>query len=340
MLLISVIVPVYKTEAFLRTCIESILNQTYSHLELILIDDGSPDCSGKICDEYAKKDVRIKVLHQKNSGVAQARNAGLDCAIGDYITFVDSDDFIQPQMYEKMINCVQKYDCDLVLCDCMKLYSGGKKELYTHKIQGGYYNEERLHQEYYPHLLILPNIEYPATISNWVCLFKNTYKQLPCYEIGVRYSEDWLFGCQLMLQVNSFYYMKGQAYYNYNCNNLASATHSFSIDKWNDFKKIFMRFQEDFGNNKTHDFSSQLDKVLLFFVYNAVGDILGTDSLSNQQKCHETHNILCEDIVKTMFKRLRIDKLNISAKLKVLTWCYAHPVTIPIVVFWYGRKKG
>ena len=100
---ISVIVPVYKAEKFLATCIESILNQTYGNLEIILVDDGSPDSCGKICEKYALSDSRVKVVHQKNAGVAAARNVGLDLAEGDYVTFVDSDDYIQPQMYEKLI---------------------------------------------------------------------------------------------------------------------------------------------------------------------------------------------------------------------------------------------
>lgn len=112
---ISVIVPVYKAEKFLATCIESILNQTYGNLEIILVDDGSPDSCGKICEKYALSDSRVKVVHQKNAGVAAARNVGLDLAEGDYVTFVDSDDYIQPQMYEKMIRCAEHNHCDLVI---------------------------------------------------------------------------------------------------------------------------------------------------------------------------------------------------------------------------------
>lgn len=120
---ISVIVPVYKAEKFLATCIESILNQTYGNLEIILVDDGSPDSCGKICEKYALSDSRVKVVHQKNAGVAAARNVGLDLAEGDYVTFVDSDDYIQPQMYEKMIRCAEHNHCDLVMCDCIKVHN-------------------------------------------------------------------------------------------------------------------------------------------------------------------------------------------------------------------------
>ena len=95
---ISIIVPVYKVELYLEKCINSILNQTFKDFELILVDDGSPDRCGEICDEYAKKDNRIVVVHKENGGQASARNVGLDIARGDYIGFVDSDDWIERDM--------------------------------------------------------------------------------------------------------------------------------------------------------------------------------------------------------------------------------------------------
>lgn len=100
---LSIIVPVYKVENYLSKCVDSILAQTFTDYELILIDDGSPDRCGEICDEYASKDNRIRVIHQENKGVSAARNAGLDIAAGTYIGFVDSDDWIEPEMYEKMM---------------------------------------------------------------------------------------------------------------------------------------------------------------------------------------------------------------------------------------------
>lgn len=110
---ISVIVPIYQVELYLRRCIESILNQTYADLELILVDDGSPDQCPQICDEYAKKDDRIKVIHKTNGGLSDARNAGLRIATGEWLAFVDSDDWIEPEMFEYLLNNAQKYDAQI-----------------------------------------------------------------------------------------------------------------------------------------------------------------------------------------------------------------------------------
>ncbi len=108
--LISVIVPVYNVEKYLRDCLDSIVNQSYKNIEIILVDDGSKDKSGEICDEYAKNDDRIRVFHKENGGAASARNLGIDNAKGDYLGFVDSDDYIAPDMYEKLLETLKKHD--------------------------------------------------------------------------------------------------------------------------------------------------------------------------------------------------------------------------------------
>ena len=116
---LSIIVPVYKVEPYLPKCIDSILAQTFTDFELILVDDGSPDHCGEICDEYAARDERIIVIHQENRGVSAARNAGLDIARGKYIGFVDSDDWIHPEMYEKMIRIAVSNAALIVGCEVL-----------------------------------------------------------------------------------------------------------------------------------------------------------------------------------------------------------------------------
>ena len=114
--MISVIVPVYKVEPYLRQCIDSILNQTYRDIEVLLIDDGSPDRCGEICEEYARADGRVKVVHIKHTGLGEARNLGLREAAGEYIGFVDSDDWIEPDMFEVLMNSMQKTGADICVC--------------------------------------------------------------------------------------------------------------------------------------------------------------------------------------------------------------------------------
>ncbi|MHC1681566.1 MAG: glycosyltransferase family 2 protein [Clostridiaceae bacterium] len=119
---ISIIVPVYKVEAYLHRCINSILSQTLYDFELILVDDGSPDNCGNICDEYALEDNRVKVIHKSNGGLSAARNAGIEVATGDYIGFIDSDDWVEDEMYKNMYEAAIKNEADLVVCNYSRVF--------------------------------------------------------------------------------------------------------------------------------------------------------------------------------------------------------------------------
>ena len=120
--LISVIIPVYNVEKYLTKCVDSIINQTYKNLEIILVDDGSPDNCGKICDEYAKKDNRIKVIHKENGGLSSARNAGLDICKGEYICFIDSDDFVSLSFIEVLYKMIQINKTDIAQCNFLRFH--------------------------------------------------------------------------------------------------------------------------------------------------------------------------------------------------------------------------
>lgn len=127
--LISFIVPVYNVEKYLRECVDSIFNQLTDACEIILVDDGSPDSSGAICDGYADKDSRVKVVHQKNGGLAAARNTGLDCAQGEYIAFVDSDDYLDGRCIANILNWISLGGADICFMRAMKVFPDGKQQL-------------------------------------------------------------------------------------------------------------------------------------------------------------------------------------------------------------------
>jgi len=123
---ISVIVPVYNVEKYLSRCVESIIHQTYEDLEIILVDDGSTDRSGELCDEYEKRDGRIRVIHKENGGISSARNIGLQYATGEYIGFVDSDDYIDPEMYMTLFDRIISESADIAICGISNSYAGNE----------------------------------------------------------------------------------------------------------------------------------------------------------------------------------------------------------------------
>ncbi len=124
--LISVIVPIYNVEKYLARCVDSIVNQTYKNLEIILVDDGSPDRCPQMCDDYAEKDSRIKVVHKKNGGLSDARNAGMAVATGEYISFIDSDDYVSDDFFECLLDVMNKENSDIAECSVVKFYDDNR----------------------------------------------------------------------------------------------------------------------------------------------------------------------------------------------------------------------
>lgn len=146
--MISVVIPVYKTEQYLKKCVESVTAQTYQDLEIILVDDGSPDSAGDLCDELAESDSRISVIHKTNGGLSSARNAGIDKATGDYLGFVDSDDWIEPNMFEVLMHRLLENDADISCCNMKRIRQNDEvpiiKDLSLDAVYSGYEAAARL----------------------------------------------------------------------------------------------------------------------------------------------------------------------------------------------------
>lgn len=145
---VSIIVPIYNVERYLPECIESLIHQTYDDIEILLVDDGSTDHSGQICEEYAVKDSRIRVIHQINAGAANAKNAGLDMATGAYITFADSDDRVDHRWIEIMLTALWEHDADVVECDFAKWYTDHEETESNAQFRYGEYTAEEYLRSY------------------------------------------------------------------------------------------------------------------------------------------------------------------------------------------------
>ena len=178
--LISIIIPVYKVEKYLEKCIQSVINQTYENLQIILVDDGSPDNCGKICDEYAKKDHRIEVIHKSNGGLSDARNKGLEIAKGEYIGFVDSDDYIEADMYEVLYNLLKQYNADVSICN---FYTVSQEKIAIKNADNGIKEYNRI--EILKEILLDNNIQSYA----WNKLYKKELFNEIKYPVGKKYED-------------------------------------------------------------------------------------------------------------------------------------------------------
>lgn len=213
--MISVIVPIYKVEKYVNQCVDSIINQTYKNLEIILVDDGSPDNCPNICDDYARADSRIKVVHKKNGGLMSARQAGLKAATGDYVGFVDGDDYIKENMYEKFADAIEKYNPDMALCEFWFSYPD-KNEGSSQKLTRQYFNKPQLEKEVYPTMLFKDKFySFGINPCCWSKVFKkklledNLYKVTPEIKIG----EDAAFTYPCLLDADSIAYIDDYLYY-------------------------------------------------------------------------------------------------------------------------------
>lgn len=209
---ISIIVPVYKAEPYLHRCVDSILAQTFTDWELILVDDGSPDQSGKICDEYAKKDQRVKVIHKVNGGVSSARQKGLDEARGEYTIHADPDDWAEPNMLEELYNEASKKEADMVMCDFICEYKSGGvickqeiksshaddilKKMFAQQLHGSCCNKLIRRECYYKY-----NIRFPKNIIRWEDLY--VVCSLLMHPIRVAYLPKAFYHYDLIINNNS-----------------------------------------------------------------------------------------------------------------------------------------
>lgn len=211
----SIIIPIYNAEKYLNRCILSIINQTYRDFEIILVDDGSKDNSGTICDKYAENDARIKVIHQNNSGVSTARNAGLKNAVGDYIIFVDSDDYIEFDMLEKIKYILDKYDVDCIIYNLNNI------------IETKYVDEDELIEN------MIKLIKTETINAPWNKLYKRNIieKYNIQYDERIEIGEDLLFSIKYISKIKKVYLLN-ERLYNYVIENNNSLTTKYKENKY------------------------------------------------------------------------------------------------------------
>lgn len=217
--LVSISVPIYKTEKDLRRCVESLLNQTLRDIEIILIDDGSPDNCGIICDEYAAKDARIKVIHKENGGLSSARKEGLKHCTGIYYTVCDSDDWVEPTMYEELYQRAVETNADIVACDYYSEYGNGKQvrsASYTYTTQEQYIEDLMLRT---------------TSVNTWSKLFRrDMIRDLGIdYTEGVNLGEDGLFLFKTLLVPQKIATLPRALYHYQRDMNSASYTNNITL---------------------------------------------------------------------------------------------------------------
>ena len=281
-ILVSVIVPVYRVEPYLKKCIESIINQTYKNLEIILVDDGSPDNCPQICDEYAKKDPRIKVIHKKNGGVSSARNAGIDEAKGEYLCFCDSDDLYHENYVQKMVEAAKLSGEKFITCGLLKIQDGQNQPITYKEGREIIESREQLFRLYKDEgILVVPtNKLYHKSIIGNIRFFTK-----------IKTCEDWRFNLEVLKNQKSFYHINDCLYFYLVRENSACTGHvQNTVDIIENYNLNSEYFGENVENLKTiqSEMISQLFARYAFLIKNnrtgEVDEIYGNSQISSLLK--------------------------------------------------------
>lgn len=255
---LSIIIPVYNVEQYLSACVESVIHQTIKDFEIILVDDGSTDTSGRLCDSFAEQDPRIRVLHKPNGGLMSAWKAGVEIAGGTYVGFVDSDDWVEPDMFFTLLETIERDKSDMVTCGLVKDYSDGRKQTVYNSIPSGVYDRERIIKEIYPVLLRGNRYSRGILINRVTKLFRREILTdiLPELSDDVSIGEDLLTTFRFLLTAQKVSILQQYTPYHYRIND-QSMIKRYSEGK---YEKIELLRKEMLSfDSPDHDFGVQIN---------------------------------------------------------------------------------
>lgn len=287
-LMFSVVVPIYKVEKYLKKCIDSILAQTYKNFELILVDDGSPDSCSQICDRYAKKDNRIKVIHKKNGGIVLARQSGVELSVGKYIVCIDGDDWIHKDYLLKFEEAIKKYNCDIVCCGSFLAFENNNISRQISK-EDKYYDRKRLENEVFPILIEDKKGKYFSPTLWGKALKKEIYVKSQQKDCLVNMGEDHACTKPTIYNSNSMMVLKDCLYYYRQ--NPTGMTKNPKPFLWDGPKLIGKHMERQIPMN-IFDFQNQVYRMTVHNVFNVAV------SQFNQDKSYK-------DVKKEIIKNLK-----------------------------------
>lgn len=331
---VSVIIPVYNVEKYIKECIDSVILQTYKNIEIIIVNDGSTDKSGFICDSYSKNDTRIKVIHKKNEGLSSARNVGLDNATGEYICFLDSDDWMDIQTINEAINISIKYEADIVFWSCIKEYLDKSLKYKVIQTFSDIVVFESSKLDYLKRRtvgLLNEELNQPTKTDSFISAWGKLYKSSLIKKNGIRFLSTKDVGSEdVPFNVQSFYYSKKiifiDRYFNhYRMTNENSLTKNHKNTLFPRFKNLYF-YLNDFlnKNNLSNEYFVALNnRFVLSFLNNCLSISSPNYKVSIWVKLFDIRNILNDRDFE-----LSINNFNISYLPRI--WR---------IFFWFGKRK-
>ncbi|MBE6824414.1 MAG: glycosyltransferase family 2 protein [Ruminococcaceae bacterium] len=317
--LISVIIPVYNVEPYLVRCVESVQHQTYKNLEIILVDDESPDNCPKMCDDMALKDNRIKVVHKKNGGLGFARNSGLEVATGDYVMFIDSDDWISHTRVETLYNAIIKGQADAAIGTHTNINQKGETSLHQSALEEKVYEKDEVVDD-----ILLPIIgpdvtyEYDVQIncSAWRSLYKmDVIRKNSLRFISERYavSEDMYFNVDFFYHANRVVYVNDSGYFYFkNLDSISRRYDPKGVERTLNFYKELSSQVQSYGLDEK--VAHRIDRTYLMKIRVELKHLVASD-LSKKDKLEQIKYILSEDTTKNVLSNYPIDSYIFSIRV-------------------------
>lgn len=314
---ISVIMPVYNSEKYIKKSINSVLNQTFKDIELIIINDGSKDDSELIIKDIAKNDHRINYYEIANSGSAVARNVGLEHAKGEFIAFVDSDDYIDVDMFNILFNKTKELDVDIVSCSYERIFSDTIKKEVTF-LNEGYYDKNMLQEKLYPNIFSAKSLHDEMPKTMWTKIYRrklieeNDIRFIP----ELKMSQDVIFTTKCLLYCNSFYYLPNEKLYKY-MHNEASRTNTYLKNAWKILKNNYVQLVNMSEQFSQYPLKKQLPYALVRNSMTAITNEGKSDeNISKEERIQSIKRVVLD--VELQEALLNITTENISFIRKVL----------------------
>ena len=332
---ISVVVPIYNVEKYLHQCVDSILAQMYQDIEIILVDDGSTDTCPKICDDYEKSDERIKVIHKINGGLISARKAGVQVATGDYVGFVDGDDFIAPNMYQCMIEKTKENDADIVACGYWESYPN--KKIVSNPPFNGFYCGEVYKKDILSNALAqhgkMPFGLGPNVVSK---LFKRDLflKIIDIIPDQITMGEDVCFTYTYMALCSSIQFLNEPLYY-YRINT-GSMSHKFNKKLWENNECLYNTLEYNFKKFEVDDIMGlSVKKYYVYMINRTIYKHLMWSNESKKEKISAVKARITNKVIKCIND---IKKDVKERKLRLLLWLVKHRC-VGFLYWYYARKS-
>lgn len=320
---VSIIVPIYNVEKYLDRCMQSVLNQTLKDIEIIMVDDGSPDNCPSMCDEYARKDNRIKVIHKKNGGLGFARNSGLEIATGEYVAFIDSDDFIDTSMYETLYNTAKSHGLDTCFCG-FNYYKNGKatprREVTELKLFRGECEVKKFLLD-----MIGPAPSYPHEVKYLMCVWKAIYSMPVINKNHLRFdsekelaSEDILFHSIYLPKCQNIGFIP-ECFYYY-CENATSISRTYSDAKFLRIKKNLIEVKHRLDNVcSQNEYIIHYQRYLLLSLRGVLWHEIYSSTKGFKDRMAVVKSRCMDDVYSSLLKDFPYKQLNWQKRLLYLT---------------------